>query len=41
MNIRRSDDVAKFVHWKPCQKFHKWYEQGPEGSVENESVKLL
>ena len=43
---RRHDYVANFVHWKLCEKFHldrsdKCYEHAPEGSVENENVKLL
>ena len=43
---KRYDNVAKFVQWKICEKFHldrgdKWCEHSPEGSVENENVKLL
>ena len=43
---RHYGNVAKFVHWKLCEK-HKlacreeWYEHTPEGVVENGNVKLL
>ena len=40
---RQHDNVAKFVHWKLCEKLHlvwrdKWYEHAPEGSVENDNA---
>ena len=43
---RRHDNVARRVHWELCKKNaleHKggWYENEPEGAVENENVKLL
>ena len=43
---RRHDTVAKLVHWKLCDKHNlerkeKWYEQCPEGVVEDDDVKLI
>ena len=43
---RRHDNIAKLVHWKLCEKYslkkeEKWYEHVPEGSEENEKVKLI
>ena len=43
---RFEGQYRSIVHWKLCEKFHldrsdKWYEHSPEGSVENENVKLL
>ena len=43
---RRHDDVARYIHWQLCEKggFEracKWYEQKPEGVLENEGYKLL
>ena len=40
---RRNDNIAKKVHWDFCKKnglehTEKWYEQIPEGVVENEEV---
>ena len=40
---RLHDNVARFVGWKLCEKFHldrseKCFEYAPEGSVENENV---
>ena len=43
---RRHDDVARYIHWQLCEKggferASKWYEQKPEGVLENEDCKLL
>ncbi len=43
---RRHDNVARYVHWQLCNKggFERaknWYEQQPEGVIENENFKLL
>ena len=43
---RRHDTVAKLVHWKLCEKHNleskeKWYEQCPEGAVEDDYVKFI
>ena len=43
---RRHDDVARYIHWQLCEKggferASKWYEQKPEGVLENENCKLL
>ena len=43
---RRHDDVARYTHWQLCEKggferASKWYEQKPEGVLENEDCKLL
>ena len=43
---RRHDNIAKFIHWKICEKYgldrsEKWYEHCPEGAVEDEEVKLI
>ena len=43
---RRHDTVAKLVHWKLCEKHNlerkeKWYEQCPEGVVEDDDVKWI
>ena len=43
---RRCNNVARTVHWKLCGKYNlkkseKWYEDAPEGVVENEEVKIL
>ena len=43
---KRHDNVAKKVHWDICKKnglehSEKWYEDAPEGSVENEEIKEL
>ena len=43
---RRHDNVAKKVHWDLCKEnglehTEKWYEQVPEGAVENEEVKVM
>ena len=43
---RRHDNVAKKVHWDICKKnalehSKKWYEHAPEGTVENEEIKVL
>ena len=40
------DNVAKKVHWDICKEnglehSGKWYEQAPEGAVENEEIKIL
>ena len=43
---RTHDTVAKLVHWKLCEKHNlerkeKWYEHCPEGTVEDDGVKLI
>ena len=43
---RRHNTVTKLVHWKLCEKDNlerkeKWYEQCPEGVVEDNDVKLI
>ena len=43
---RRYDNVAKKTYWDLCKKnerehTEKWYEHVPEGTVENEEVKVL
>ena len=43
---RRHDNVSKKVHWDICKNNglehnEKWYEYAPEGSVENEEIKVL
>ena len=43
---RKHDTVAKLVHWKLCEKNNlerkeKWYENSPEGAVEDDNVKLI
>ena len=43
---RRHNTVAKLVHWKLCEKHNlkrkeKWYEHCPEGTVEEDGVKLI
>ena len=43
---RRYNNVAKKVHWDICKKnglehSEKWYEHAPEGTVENEEIKVL
>ena len=43
---RRHGNVAKKVHWDIYKKnrlehMEKWYEHVPEGTVENEEVKVL
>ena len=43
---RRHDNVARKIHWELCKKNalehkEKWYEHNPEGTAENEDVKLL
>ena len=43
---RRHDDMARYVDWQLCERWgferaSKWYEQKPEGVLENENYKLL
>ena len=43
---QRHDNVAKVVHWKLCEKYHrekkdKWHEHAPDSVSENNEVKLL
>ena len=43
---RKHDTVPKLVHWKLCEKNNlerkeKWYENSPEGAVEDDNVKLI
>ena len=43
---RRHDNVARYVHWELCgkaglERAEKWYEQKPEGVIENEDFKIL
>ena len=43
---RRHDNVARYVHWQLClkggfERAAKWYEQKPEGVVENDNFKIL
>ena len=42
---RRRGNAAKKVHWDICKKnglehSEKWYENAPEGAVENEEIKV-
>ena len=43
---RRHDNVAKRIHWELCKKHaleckERWYDHSPDGTVENNDVKLL
>ena len=43
---RRHDNVAKYVHWRICEKYeldraNKWYEHKPDGAIENANYKIL
>ena len=43
---RRHDNVARYVHWKLCEKANldrgnEWYNHKPEACVENDEYKLL
>ena len=43
---RRHDNVAKRLHWELCKKHaleckERWYDHNPDGTVENNDVKLL
>ena len=43
---RRHDTVAKLIHQKLCEKHNleskeKWYEECPEGAVEDDDVKFI
>ena len=43
---RRHDNVARYVHWRLCEKYkldrtNKWYDHKPEGVVENVDYKIL
>ena len=43
---RRHDNVARYVHWRLCEKYkldrtNKWYDHKPEGVVENVNYKML
>ena len=42
----RHDNVAKMLHWKPCEKWgfnraEKWYIHKPEKVLESENSKIL
>ena len=42
----RHDNVARYIHWQLCgkcelERANNWYEQRPEGVVENERFKVL
>ncbi|XP_063599183.1 uncharacterized protein LOC134775554 [Penaeus indicus] len=43
---RRHDNVAKYVHWRLCEKYeldkaNKWYDHKPDGLIENTNYKIL
>ena len=43
---KRHDNVAKKIYWDLCKKHRfeeheKWYEQIPEGTIENDRFELL
>ena len=43
---KRRDNVAKRIHWKLCKKHalerkERWYNHNPDGTAENNDVKLL
>ena len=43
---RRHDNVAKRIHWELCRKHaldrkERWYDHNPDGTAENNDVKLL
>ena len=43
---RRHDNVAKRIHWELCKKHtlerkERWYDHNPDGTAENNDVKLL
>ena len=43
---RRHDNIARIVNWMLCRRydlrrFDRWYEHYPDGTLENESVKIL
>ena len=42
----RHDNVAWYIHWQFCgkcglERANGWYEEKPEGVVENENFKIL